>query len=241
MLSTTLCAALSPWRQGSRLCSSTHLGLGKGCSDSEGWWTSHTPSSLETRRETWDPLPIQPLLCPWLWNSHLPSSPGHCSGGPGYLENLETFPTLVDTAPSLWGRDGGVDLGCQRSPAPGHVYRVEEEESAPMMRADPWAKDKAPAPQARGKEGRQSGKVLPTLPPLPDHGDSNKGDGVGAGLTGSHRPHTCTHTYSLTLPTNTCVCTMMSTHHVLMQTLTCIYSQLHTYACSQTPTHPCMG
>ena len=84
MLSTTFCAALSPWKQGSRLCSSTHLGLEKGCSGSGGWWgilPSHIPSPLDTLRETWDPLLIQPLLRLWLWESCLPPSPGHLSLG----------------------------------------------------------------------------------------------------------------------------------------------------------------
>lgn len=111
--------------------------------------------------------------------------------GPGYLEDLENFPTLVDTALSLWGGDGVADLGCQGSPAPGHVYLVEAEESAPMMRADSghWAKDKATAPQASGKEGRQRGKV-----------STIGSDGVEAGLTGSHIPYTCPHIYMLTPP-----------------------------------------
>lgn len=49
---------------------------------------------------------------------------------------------------SLSGGNGSVALGCQMSPAPGHVYLVEAEDSAPMIRADsghsssgPWERE----------------------------------------------------------------------------------------------------
>ena len=122
-------------------------------------------------------------------------------GGLGYREALEAFPTLLDTAPSLWGGDGGMDLGCQGSPAPGHVYPVEVEESASMMRADSGHWGQALAPQARGREA--GGKAPPTsLPSLLTTVTIIGGDGIEAGLTSSHIPHTCTHTYMLTPPAN---------------------------------------
>lgn len=57
---------------------------------------------------------------------------------------------------SLLGGDGSMDLGCQVSLDPGHVYPVEAEKPMLMIRAESnhWAKDKAPAPQACGREGR---------------------------------------------------------------------------------------
>ena len=121
-------------------------------------------------------------------------------GGLGYWEGLEAFPTLLDTAPSLWCGDGGMDLGCQGSPAPGHVCPVEVEESVSMMRADSGHWGQALAPQAREREA--GGKAPPTPLPSLHHGDHNRGDGIEAGLTSSHIPHTCTHTYMLTPPAN---------------------------------------
>lgn len=102
-------------------------------------------------RSTADPAP--PSL--WLWESHLCSSPGHLFWGIstrfGGLANSNGHYYL-----SLLGEDGGVDLAWQVSPDPGHVYLVEAEKLMLMIRAESshWAKDKAPAPQACGREGR---------------------------------------------------------------------------------------
>lgn len=198
MLSTTLCAALSPWRQGSRLFFTHGAGEGWALGDGGGFCQAIPSPPRETR----DPLPVQPLLCPGLWETHLPSSPGIVFGGLGYREDLETFPTLLDTALSLWGGDGAMDLGCQGSPAPGHVYPVEVEESVSMMRANSghWARDKALAPQARGREAR--GKAPPTRLPSLHQGDHNRGDGIQAGITGSRiLTYVPTHTHSHPLQT----------------------------------------
>lgn len=90
----------------------------------------------------------------WLWETHLCSSPGHL-----FLGLSTGFGELANSSGhylSFLGGDGGVDLGCQVSPDPGHVYPVEAEKPMLMIRAESshWAKDKAPAPQAYGREGR---------------------------------------------------------------------------------------
>lgn len=135
LLSTILCTALSPWRRGSRLCSSTHLGLGKGCSVSEEWrriLSSHLSTLLETLRETWDTAPpsLMALGEPPL------SSPGHLLLGIRASIGLGGLANSSGHCLSHLGGDGGVDLGYQMSPAPGHVCLVEAEESTPMTRAD---------------------------------------------------------------------------------------------------------
>lgn len=179
-LSATLCAALSPWRPGGRLCSSTHLGLGRGRSGSEGWrrpLPSHFPSPLEMLAETWHLGPIQslprPWLCPWLsavfwiYAGECPLlQQGICLGGPGVwkIGNLSNSSRHC-SEPLGWGQGMGMD--CQRSPALDCGYLVDAEESGPAIRAEcgHWAKNKSPAFQVRGKPGRQRSCAL--SPPLP--------------------------------------------------------------------------
>lgn len=172
MLSTSLCAAVSPWRQGSRLCfSPTRPGEGWALRDAGGFCQAISSPPRETR----DPLPVQPLLCPGLWETHLPSSPGHCFWGPGVSGGFGGLSNSAGHSSEPLGWIWGYGPGLSSSPAPGHVYPVEVEESVSMMRADSghWARDKDPASQACGREA--GGKAPPTPLPSLHHGDHDMG------------------------------------------------------------------